>query len=171
MATEEKQAVEEGQGTGELNGLDELDQRQRGRSRTRPPAPAHRKAPTAPQREKQGEAQGEKQAPAAASSAGREVATVPAAALPTPGYVPSQVSVNDGQGWEMGPGRPENLPSAAEVLNQRSPRRESLDASVAADLRLKKRLKRFALDNDVDHLPLGDIVTVALDDWLTSRGF
>ncbi|MCX5207499.1 hypothetical protein OG897_39615 [Streptomyces sp. NBC_00237] len=42
---------------------------------------------------------------------------------------------------------------------------------MAADLRLKKRLKRFALDNDVDHLPMGDIVTVALDDWLTSRGF
>ncbi|MFE9701652.1 hypothetical protein [Streptomyces sp. NPDC006270] len=163
--------MEDGQGADELNGLDELDQKQRGRSRTRPPAPAHKKAPAAPQGEKRGEAQDEKRAPAATSSTGRGVATVPAAAPPAPGYVPSQVSVNGSQGWETGPGRPENLPTAVEVLNQRSVRRESLDASVAADLRLKKRLKRFALDNDVDHLPMGDIVTVALDDWLTSRGF
>ncbi|MCZ4611986.1 hypothetical protein O3S80_51245, partial [Streptomyces sp. Lzd4kr] len=38
-------------------------------------------------------------------------------------------------------------------------------------LKLKKRIKRFALDNELDHLPIGDIVSVALDEWLTTRGF
>ncbi|GAA3784462.1 hypothetical protein GCM10023083_20630 [Streptomyces phyllanthi] len=33
--------------------------------------------------------------------------------------------------------------------------RESLDSSVPAALKLKKRLKRFALDNALDHLPIG----------------
>lgn len=73
--------------------------------------------------------------------------------------------------WAQGPGRPKDMPSAAAVLNQRTITRESLDASVASALRLKRRLKRFALDNELDHLPLGDIVTVALDDWLTERGY
>ncbi|MFJ4821168.1 hypothetical protein [Streptomyces sp. NPDC088801] len=49
--------------------------------------------------------------------------------------------------------------------------RESLDSSVPAALKLKKRIKRFALDNELDHLPTGDIVSVALDEWLTARGF
>ncbi|WP_159032974.1 hypothetical protein [Streptomyces fodineus] len=49
--------------------------------------------------------------------------------------------------------------------------RDSLDSAVPAALRLKKRIKRFALDNELDHLPIGDIVAVALDEWLTTRGF
>jgi hypothetical protein len=77
----------------------------------------------------------------------------------------------DSPPWTQGSGRPKDLPSAATVLNQRSIHREGLDVSVASALRLKKRLKRFALDNELDHLPLGDIVTVALDEWLTVRGY
>ncbi|MEU1185798.1 hypothetical protein ABZ464_50970 [Streptomyces sp. NPDC005820] len=40
-----------------------------------------------------------------------------------------------------------------------------------AALKLKRRIKRFALDNELDHLPIGDIVAVAMDEWLTTRGF
>ncbi|HEY8982079.1 MAG TPA: hypothetical protein VIU15_21140 [Streptomyces sp.] len=50
-------------------------------------------------------------------------------------------------------------------------KRESLDSSVPAVLRLKKRMKRFALDNEIDDLPIGDIVAVALDEWLNARGY
>ncbi|MGW3130654.1 hypothetical protein [Streptomyces sp. NPDC001123] len=49
--------------------------------------------------------------------------------------------------------------------------RESFDSSVPAALKLKRRIKRFALDNELDHLPVGDIVAVAMDEWLTTRGF
>ncbi|MER7922384.1 hypothetical protein ABTY96_04505 [Streptomyces sp. NPDC096057] len=82
-----------------------------------------------------------------------------------------QESPNEGAPYAHGPGRPENIPQAAVVLNQRIITRESLDSSVPAALKLKKRIKRFALDNELDHLPIGDIVSVALDEWLTTRGF
>ncbi|MFF7642872.1 hypothetical protein [Streptomyces canus] len=78
---------------------------------------------------------------------------------------------SDGPPWTQGPGRPHDIPETAVVLNQRIIARESLDASVPAALRLKRRIKRFALDNELDHLPIGDILCVALDDWLTARGF
>ena len=83
----------------------------------------------------------------------------------------SHAAQGDGVPWTQGPGRPHEIPTAADVLNRRIITRESLDASVAADLRIKKRLKRFALDNELDHLPMGDIVTVALDEWLSARGY
>ncbi|MEU6201873.1 hypothetical protein [Streptomyces sp. NPDC047061] len=70
-----------------------------------------------------------------------------------------------------GPGRPGDIPDVAVLLNQRVITRESLDSSVPAALKLKRRIKRFALDNELDHLPLGDIVAVAMDEWLTTRGF
>ncbi|WP_326718246.1 hypothetical protein OHT59_01010 [Streptomyces sp. NBC_00243] len=82
-----------------------------------------------------------------------------------------QTAASEGTPWTHGPGRPTNIPEAAVVLNQRIITRESLDSSVPATLKLKKRLKRFALDNELDHLPIGDIVSVALDEWLTTRGF
>lgn len=78
---------------------------------------------------------------------------------------------SEGTPWAHGPGRPKDIPATAVILNQRIITRESLDSSVPAALRLKKRLKRFALDNELDHLPIGDIVSVALDEWLTTRGF
>ncbi|MFF5304889.1 hypothetical protein ACFY5F_36610 [Streptomyces sp. NPDC013161] len=78
---------------------------------------------------------------------------------------------SQGAPYAHGSGRPKDIPDAAVVLNQRMIRRESLDSSVPAALRLKKRIKRFALDNGFDHLPIGDIVAVALDEWLTARGF
>jgi hypothetical protein len=78
---------------------------------------------------------------------------------------------NDRTPYTRGPGRPEDIPTVAAVLNQRIITRESLDSSVPAVLKLKKRIKRFALDNELDHLPIGDIVSVALDEWLTARGF
>jgi hypothetical protein len=78
---------------------------------------------------------------------------------------------SEGTPYAHGPGRPKGIPEAAVVLNQRIITRESLDSSVPAALKLKKRLKRFALDNELDHLPIGDIVSVAIDDWLTARGF
>ncbi|MEU6231334.1 hypothetical protein [Streptomyces sp. NPDC047042] len=78
---------------------------------------------------------------------------------------------SEGAPYAHGPGRPENIPEAAVVLNQRIITRESLDSSVPAALKLKRRIKRFALDNELDHLPIGDIVSVALDEWLTARGF
>lgn len=77
----------------------------------------------------------------------------------------------EGRPYTHGPGRPKDIPEAAVVLNQRIIARESLDSSVPAALKLKKRIKRFALDNELDHLPIGDIVSVALDEWLTARGF
>lgn len=73
--------------------------------------------------------------------------------------------------WTQGSGRPRDIPDVAEVLNQRIIAREGLDSSVPAALKLKKRIKRFALDNELDHLPIGAIVSVALDEWLTTRGF
>ncbi|WP_327667332.1 hypothetical protein OHN37_33055 [Streptomyces sp. NBC_00485] len=82
-----------------------------------------------------------------------------------------QESPSEGTPYAHGPGRPKDVPEAAVVLNQRIIARESLDSSVPAALRLKKRIKRFALDNELDHLPIGDIVAVALDEWLTTRGF
>ncbi|WP_329347521.1 hypothetical protein OG226_01870 [Streptomyces sp. NBC_01261] len=83
----------------------------------------------------------------------------------------SQTAPSEGTPWALGPGRPKDIPETAAVLNQRIIARESLDSSVPAVLKLKKRIKRFALDNELDHLPIGDIVSVALDEWLTTRGF
>ncbi|WP_413756939.1 hypothetical protein [Streptomyces sp. MMBL 11-3] len=83
----------------------------------------------------------------------------------------AQEAHSKGAPYAHGPGRPENIPEAAVVLNQRIITRESLDSSVPTALKLKKRIKRFALDNELDHLPIGDIVSVALDEWLTARGF
>ncbi|NNN33191.1 hypothetical protein HLK59_23095 [Streptomyces sp. S3(2020)] len=83
----------------------------------------------------------------------------------------AQEAPSEGAPYAHGPGRPENIPEAAVVLNQRIITRESLDSSAPAALKLKKRIKRFALDNELDHLPIGDIVSVALDEWLTARGF
>jgi len=76
-----------------------------------------------------------------------------------------------GAPYVHGSGRPKDIPEVAVILNQRMITRESLDSQVPAVLKLKKRIKRFALDNELDHLPIGDIVTVALDEWLTARGF
>ncbi|MFF2463586.1 hypothetical protein [Streptomyces mirabilis] len=86
-------------------------------------------------------------------------------------YVRPEAAPSEGTPWAHGPGRPKDIPETAVILNQRIITRESLDSSVPAALKLKKRLKRFALDNELDHLPIGDIVSVALDEWLTTRGF
>ncbi|MER5790259.1 hypothetical protein [Streptomyces sp. NPDC001980] len=86
-------------------------------------------------------------------------------------YVRPEEARSEGTPWAHGPGRPKDIPATAVILNQRIITRESLDSSVPAALKLKKRLKRFALDNELDHLPMGDIVSVALDEWLTTRGF
>ncbi|WP_079053308.1 hypothetical protein [Streptomyces phaeochromogenes] len=83
----------------------------------------------------------------------------------------SEAAPSEGTPWAQGPGRPKAIPETAVVLNQRIITRESLDSSVPAALKLKRRIKRFALDNELDHLPTGDIVAVALDEWLTARGF
>ncbi|MET7696406.1 hypothetical protein [Streptomyces sp. NPDC005485] len=83
----------------------------------------------------------------------------------------SHEAPSEGTPYARGPGRPKDIPEVAAVLNQRIIARESLDSSVPAALKLKKRIKRFALDNEIDHLPIGDIVSVALDEWLTARGF
>ncbi|MFF9280327.1 hypothetical protein [Streptomyces griseosporeus] len=83
----------------------------------------------------------------------------------------SQEAPSEGTPYAHGPGRPNDVPEVAVVLNQRIIARESLDSSVPAALKLKKRIKRFALDNELDHLPIGDIVSVALDEWLSARGF
>lgn len=85
--------------------------------------------------------------------------------------VRTEATPSEGTPWAQGPGRPKDIPETAVVLNQRIITRESLDSSVPAALKLKKRIKRFALDNELDHLPIGDIVSVALDEWLTNRGF
>ena len=86
-------------------------------------------------------------------------------------YGRAEAAPSEGTPWAHGPGRPKDIPETAVILNQRMITRESLDSSVPAALKLKKRLKRFALDNELDHLPIGDIVSVALDEWLTTRGF
>lgn len=86
-------------------------------------------------------------------------------------HVSSDPFSGEGTPSAQGSGRPKDIPEAAIVLNQRIIARESLDASIPAALKIKKRIKRFALDNELDHLPIGDIVSVALDEWLTTRGF
>ena len=86
-------------------------------------------------------------------------------------YVRPEATPSEGRPWAHGPGRPKDIPETSVILNQRIIARESLDSSVPAALKLKKRIKRFALDNELDHLPIGDIVSVALDEWLTARGF
>ncbi|MFF7984091.1 hypothetical protein ACFZDK_34090 [Streptomyces sp. NPDC007901] len=86
-------------------------------------------------------------------------------------YVQPEAAPSEGTPWAHGPGRPKDIPETAVILNQRIITRESLDSSVPAALKLKKRIKRFALDNELDHLPISDIVSVALDEWLTARGF
>lgn len=86
-------------------------------------------------------------------------------------YWRPEAAPSEGTPWSHGPGRPKDIPETAVILNQRIITRESLDSSVPAALKLKKRIKRFALDNELDHLPIGDIVSVALDEWLTARGF
>lgn len=86
-------------------------------------------------------------------------------------YVRSEAAPSEGAPWAPGAGRPKDIPETAVILNQRIITREGLDSSVPAALKLKKRIKRFALDNELDHLPIGDIVAVALDEWLTTRGF
>ncbi|MFJ8114264.1 hypothetical protein [Streptomyces sp. NPDC096132] len=86
-------------------------------------------------------------------------------------YGHPEAAPSEGTPWAHGPGRPKDIPETAVILNQRIITRESLDSSVPAALKLKKRIKRFALDNELDHLPIGDIVSVALDEWLTARGF
>jgi hypothetical protein len=77
-------------------------------------------------------------------------------------YVRPEAAPNEGTPWAHGPGRPKDIPETAVILNQRIIPRESLDSSVPAALKLKKRIKRFALDSELDHLPIGDIVSVAL---------
>ncbi|MFE2707151.1 hypothetical protein ACFXI6_42050 [Streptomyces mirabilis] len=92
----------------------------------------------------------------------------------TPGHhhrTRSSEAPNEGAPWAQGPGRPADIPDVAVLLNQRVIARESFDSSVPAALKLKRRIKRFALDNELDHLPVGDIVAVAMDEWLTTRGF
>ncbi|MEV6001520.1 hypothetical protein AB0M25_20170 [Streptomyces griseomycini] len=86
-------------------------------------------------------------------------------------YVRTEAAPSEGRLWAHGSGRPKDIPETAVILNQRIIARESLDSSVPAALKLKKRIKRFALDNELDHLPIGDIVSVALDEWLSARGF
>ncbi|MFD9510655.1 hypothetical protein [Streptomyces mirabilis] len=93
---------------------------------------------------------------------------------PAPGHdrgAQSGEAPSEGAPWAQGPGRPGDIPDVAVLLNQRVITRESLDSSVPAALKLKRRIKRFALDNELDHLPIGDIVGVAMDEWLTTRGF
>jgi hypothetical protein len=50
---------------------------------------------------------------------------------------------SEGTPYAHGPGRPKDIPEVAAVLNQRIIARESLDSSVPAGLKLKKRIKRF----------------------------
>ncbi|MFE3408103.1 hypothetical protein ACFXMT_07150 [Streptomyces mirabilis] len=59
-------------------------------------------------------------------------------------YVRAQTAPSEGAPWAQGAGRPRDIPETAAVLNQRIITRESLDSSVPAALRLKKRIKRFA---------------------------
>ncbi|MGW6459723.1 hypothetical protein ACWF94_27985 [Streptomyces sp. NPDC055078] len=89
----------------------------------------------------------------------------------TNGNTPSEPMEDDNGRWIRGAGRPQELPTTAAVLNQRHIARESLDISAPVQLRLKKRLKRLALDNELDHLPLSDVVAVLLDEALTAHGF
>ncbi|MCM2390973.1 hypothetical protein [Streptomyces albipurpureus] len=87
------------------------------------------------------------------------------------GKMPSEGMESESIRWAQGTGRPQGIPTAEAVLNQRHIARESLDISAPVQLRLKKRLKRLALDNDLDHLPLSDVVTVLLDEALSAHGF
>ncbi|MET7725129.1 hypothetical protein [Streptomyces mirabilis] len=59
-----------------------------------------------------------------------------------------EAAPSEGTPWAHGPGRPKDIPETAVILNQRIITRESLDSSVPAALKLKKRIKRFALDNE-----------------------
>jgi hypothetical protein len=185
----------------ELNGLTELDQVQARRRRSGPPPPAHRKAQGAagpagvPGQQAGQENGGQTSQPAAggtgpeaqeATRRGQAPASGGASRGSRPGSAVARTSGNaavtqtpvredpltgSNEPFEPGPGRPVDIPPTIEILQRRSITRSPLNASVPADLRLSKRLKRFALDRDLEHLPMGDVVGVALDEWLSSHGY
>jgi hypothetical protein len=71
----------------------------------------------------------------------------------------------------VGPGTPDNLRRAEEVLRERFITRESLKYSVPAELQLGYRLSMYRVINRLERMPPADIVTVALDRWLRVMGF
>ncbi|WP_316785100.1 hypothetical protein [Streptomyces sasae] len=84
----------------------------------------------------------------------------------------SDTAPSNGTSWEHGSGRPKKRhPGSGGRPQSAHHRAREPRLLVPAALKLKRRIKRFALDNELDHLPMGDIVSVALDEWLTTRGF
>ncbi|MEU2516840.1 hypothetical protein [Streptomyces syringium] len=71
----------------------------------------------------------------------------------------------------IGPGTPQDVPRAEEVLNQRFIKREGLKWQTPEELKLNQRLAMYRVMNRLSRVPAADIVTVGLDRWLRVMGF
>lgn len=65
-----------------------------------------------------------------------------------------------------GEGTPEQIPHAVQILDQRFINREMLRAAVPRQLDLHYRLERFRLEQNIRHIPMGDVVALAVDRFL-----
>lgn len=66
----------------------------------------------------------------------------------------------------VGPGTPENLARAEDALQERFIDREPLKWQTPTALQLNQRLAMYRVMNRLTKVPVGDIVTVAVDRWL-----
>lgn len=71
----------------------------------------------------------------------------------------------------VGPGTPQDVPRAEEVLKQRFFKREGLKWQTPEELKLNQRLAMYRVMNRLNRVPAADIVTVGLDRWLRVMGF
>ncbi|KOV37233.1 hypothetical protein ACFWRG_31660 [Micromonospora tulbaghiae] len=66
----------------------------------------------------------------------------------------------------VGPGTPDNVPKAEDILQERFFDRDPLKWQVPEALQLTRRLNLYRVMNRLTKVPVGDIVTVAVDRWL-----
>ncbi|MCX4682143.1 hypothetical protein OG413_43970 [Streptomyces sp. NBC_01433] len=66
----------------------------------------------------------------------------------------------------VGPGTPEDVAQAEDALQERFIDREQLKWQTPSALQLGQRLAMYRVMNRLTKVPVGDIVTVAVDRWL-----
>lgn len=90
---------------------------------------------------------------------------------PAPHAAPPQYPAVRELPWteRPGSGRPHTVPHPADILDRRKVTRTPLHLSVPVDLELDDRLRTFVFHNRID-VP-GDVVAVALDQYLAARGY
>ncbi|MFR9675740.1 hypothetical protein [Streptomyces sp. TR02-1] len=126
------------------------------------PAPAAAEPQQAPVAEEKPPPAPEPARPASEPSVtGAELARHMASAAPAP-------AAEGAPQWDQytPPPVPEGFPRAENVLLQRFIDREPLNASVPEPLQIAHRLQLLKVVSRINHIPQGDLVTVALDWWL-----